>query len=235
MFEIKENLRGIRERIHSACFRAGRDPASVHLIAVSKTFPITDIQEAIEAGQDTFGESRLQEAAPKIEALSQQVEWHFIGRVQSNKVRKILSCFDYVHALDSLKLASHMDGVAGEMGLRPKIFLQVNQSGEESKGGFSIAELSQVVHEIAALQHLDIVGLMTIPPAVEDPEDARQWFSEMRIFRDDVTRQSGMVLPFLSMGMSGDFEVAIEEGATHVRVGSAIFGRRAYKIPGELG
>lgn len=235
MFEIKEHLRGIRERIHSACFRAGRDPASVQLIAVSKTFPIADIQEAIEAGQDVFGESRLQEAAPKIEALSQQVEWHFIGRVQSNKVRKILSCFDYVHALDSLRLASHMNGVAGEMGLRPKIFLQVNQSGEESKGGFSMSELGQVVHEISALQHLDIVGLMTIPPAVEDPEDARQWFSEMRIFRDDITRQSGVVLPFLSMGMSGDFEVAIEEGATHVRVGSAIFGRRAYKISGELG
>lgn len=235
MLEIKENIHGIRERIHSACLRAGRDPASVQLIAVSKTFPIADIQEAIEVGQDAFGESRLQEAAPKIEALSQQVDWHFIGRVQSNKVRKILSCFDYVHALDSLRLASHMDGVAAEMGLRPKIFLQVNQSGEESKGGFSMSDLKQVIHEIAALKHLDVVGLMTIPPAVEDPEDARQWFSEIRIFRDEVTRQSGVVLPFLSMGMSGDFEVAIEEGATHVRVGSAIFGRRAYKISGELG
>jgi hypothetical protein len=235
MLEIFENLRGIRERMNSACLRAARDPASVQLIAVSKTFPIGDIQEAIDAGQQAFGESRLQEAAPKIETLSQQVEWHFIGRVQSNKVRKILSCFDYVHALDSLRLASHMDGVAAEMGLRPKIFLQVNQSGEESKGGFSMSELKQVIHEIAALKHLDVVGLMTIPPAVEDPEDARQWFSEMRIFRDEVTRQSGVVLPFLSMGMSGDFEVAIEEGATHVRVGSAIFGRRAYKIPGELG
>ena len=235
MLEISENLRGIRERMNSACLRAGRDPASVHLIAVSKTFPVGDIREAIDAGQQAFGESRLQEAAPKIEALSRKAEWHFIGRVQSNKVRKILSCFDYVHALDSLKLACHMDGVAAEMGLRPKIFLQVNQAGEESKGGFSMSGLRQEIHEIAALKHLDMVGLMTIPPAAEDPEDARQWFSEMRIFRDDISLQSGAVLPFLSMGMSGDFEVAIEEGATHVRVGSAIFGRRANKIPGELG
>ncbi len=235
MLEISENLRKIRERMNSACLRVGRDPVSVQLIAVSKTFPTSDIQEAINAGQNIFGESRQQEAAPKIEVLPSEVEWHFIGRVQSNKVRKILPLFDYVHAVDSLKLAVYIDGVAADLSLRPKIFLQVNLSGEENKGGFSCSELRQQFHEIAALKHLDVVGLMTIPPAVEDQEDARHWFAEMKILRDEIIRNSGIEIPFLSMGMSGDFEVAIEEGATHVRVGSAIFGRRAYKISGELG
>ena len=235
MLEISESLKGIRERMNAACLRVSRDPASVHLIAVSKTFSIGDIQEAIDAGQHVFGESRQQEAAPKIEGLSNQIEWHFIGRVQSNKVRKILPLFKYVHAVDSLKLAVYIDGVAADLALRPKIFLQVNQSHEESKGGFSVSELQEKIHEITALKHLDVVGLMTIPPAVEDPEVARHWFSEMRILRDKIKLNSDAEIPFLSMGMSGDFEVAIEEGATHVRVGSAIFGRRAYKISGELG
>lgn len=235
MLEISENLREIRERMNSACMRAGRDSSVIKLIAVSKTFPACDIREAINAGQKIFGESRQQEAAPKIEGLSSELEWHFIGRVQSNKVRKILPLFDYVHAVDSLKLAGYIDGVAADLALRPKIFLQVNQSGEESKGGFSVSELREEIHEIATLKHLDMVGLMTIPPAVEDPEEARHWFAEMRVLRDEIMRESGIQIPFLSMGMSGDFEVAIEEGATHVRVGSAIFGRRAYKISGELG
>jgi pyridoxal phosphate enzyme (YggS family) len=235
MLEISENLIRIRERIYSACLRVGRDAASVQLIAVSKTFPVVDIQEAVDAGQNIFGESRLQEAAPKIEGFASELEWHFIGRVQSNKVRKILPLFDYVHAVDSFKLATYIDGVAMDMGLLPKIFLQVNQSGEESKGGFSVSELREKIYEIVALKHLKVVGLMTIPPAAENPEDARHWFSEMRILRDDIMRIGDIKIPFLSMGMSGDFEVAIEEGATHVRVGSAIFGRRAYKISGELG
>lgn len=235
MLEVSENLHGIRERMHSACLRAGRNPAAVQLIAVSKTFPVSDIQEAVDAGQMIFGESRLQEAAAKIEGLSTGLEWHFIGRVQSNKVRKILPLFDYVHAVDSLRLARYIDGVAADLARRPKIFLQVNQSDEESKGGFSVTGLRKEIHEIAALKHLEVVGLMTIPPAVENPEDARHWFAEMRSLRDEITRDCGIEIPFLSMGMSGDFEVAIEEGASHVRVGSAIFGRRTYKISGELG
>lgn len=235
MLEISENLTIIRERIKAACQKAGRDSASVRLIAVSKTFPSSDIQEAIDAGQKVFGESRLQEAAPKIESLSKEIEWHFIGRVQSNKVRKILPLFHYVHAVDSLKLAGYMDGVAAELGVRPKIFLQINQSGEASKGGFSVNELKEQIHEIIRLKHLEVVGLMTIPPAVDNPEDARHWFAEMKSLRDEIAGFHDIKIPFLSMGMSGDFEVAIEEGATHVRVGSAIFGRRAYKISGELG
>jgi pyridoxal phosphate enzyme (YggS family) len=235
MLEISENLTIIREKMDAACLRVSRDSTSVQLIAVSKTFPVIDIQEAVDAGQNIFGESRLQEAAPKIEALASELEWHFIGRVQSNKVRKILPLFDYVHAVDALKLATYIDGIAMDLGLRPKIFLQVNQSGEESKGGFSLSELREEIHEISSLKHLDVVGLMTIPPVVDHQQDARHWFAEMRILRDDIQKDYGIEIPFLSMGMSGDFEVAIEEGATHVRVGSAIFGRRAYKISGELG
>ena len=235
MLEISENLTSIRDRMNAACLKAGRDLASVQLVAVSKTFPASDIQAAIDAGQNVFGESRLQEAAPKIESLSSAIEWHFIGRVQSNKVRKILSLFDYVHAVDSTKLAIYMDGVAADMGVRPKIFLQVNQSGETSKGGFSIRELRDEISEMVGLKHLEVVGLMTIPPAVVNPEDARHWFAEMRMLRDEIMQNNQIEIPYLSMGMSGDFEVAIEEGATHVRVGSAIFGRRAYKISGELG
>lgn len=235
MLEISENLTVIRDRIRSACARADRDPAAVRLIAVSKTFPASDIQAALDAGQKAFGESRLQEAAPKIESLPDQIEWHFIGRVQSNKVRKILPLFDFIHAVDSLKLANHIDGVAAELKLCPKIFLQLNQSGEATKGGFGITEFREQIHEIVRLKHLQVVGLMTIPPAVENPEDARHWFAEMKSLRDEIAGSHEINIPFLSMGMSGDFEVAIEEGATHVRVGSAIFGRRAYKISGELG
>lgn len=235
MLEISENLTVIRERIKAACQKVGRDPASVQLVAVSKTFSSSDIQEAIDAGQKTFGESRLQEAAPKIESLSREMEWHFIGRVQSNKVRKILPLFSYVHAVDSLKLSGYIDGVAAETGVCPKIFLQINQSEEASKGGFSVTELREQIREIIGLKHLEVVGLMTIPPAVENPEDARHWFAKMKLLRDEIAGFHDIKLPFLSMGMSGDFEVAIEEGATHVRVGSAIFGRRAYKISGELG
>jgi pyridoxal phosphate enzyme (YggS family) len=235
MLEIAENLNSIRDRMNAACLKAGRDPALVQLIAVSKTFPASDIQAAIDAGQNVFGESRLQEAAPKIESLSSSLEWHFIGRVQSNKVRKILSLFDYVHAVDSRKLATYMDEVAQDLEVRPKIFLQVNQSGETSKGGFTIYELRDEINEIIGLKHLEVVGLMTIPPAVLNPEDARHWFAEMKLLRDEIMRNHEIEIPYLSMGMSGDFEVAIEEGATHIRVGSAIFGRRAYKISGELG
>ncbi len=235
MLEISDNLTIIREKIDAACLRVSRDAASVQLIAVSKTFPVIDIQEAVDAGQCIFGESRLQEAVPKIIALASEIEWHFIGRLQSNKVRKILPLFDYIHAVDSFKLATYIDGIAMDLGLHPKIFLQVNQSGEESKGGFSLSELREQIHQISDLKHIAVVGLMTIPPAVDHQEDARHWFAEMRILRDDIKKDYGIEIPFLSMGMSGDFEVAIEEGATHVRVGSAIFGRRAYKISGELG
>lgn len=235
MSEIAKHLSEIVERIEAACLKVGRDPRGVELIAVSKTFPVGDVAEAIEAGQKDFGESRLQEAAPKIETLGRTVAWHFIGRLQSNKVRKILPLFDFVHAVDSLKIAAYINGVAKDLGLRPKIFLQVNQADEESKGGFELSSLHSEIEQISGLEHVEVIGLMSIPPAVERAEDARHWFAELREFRDELVRGFPIKLPFLSMGMSGDFEIAIEEGATHVRVGSAIFGKRDYKIPGELG
>jgi pyridoxal phosphate enzyme (YggS family) len=226
MADIEQQLHEIRDRISAACSRSRHDPAEVNLIAVSKTFPEADIRTAVELGQVLFGESRLQEAAPKVEALPQHLEWHFIGRVQKNKVRKILPLFETVHAVDSMKLAAYMDDVAKDLDLRPNIFLQVNQAGEESKGGFSPDSLLEALPEISELKHIEVVGLMSIPPAVENPEDSRHWFAGLRELSSEIRQKSGLKLPYLSMGMSGDFEVAVEEGATHVRVGSSIFGKR---------
>jgi pyridoxal phosphate enzyme (YggS family) len=235
MSDIAVNLAEIRERISIACLRAGRGPASVELIAVSKTFPSDAVREAAGAGQLHFGESKLQEAEPKIELLPGSLHWHFIGRVQRNKVRRILPLFEVIHAIDSLRLASYTNDVAAELGLFPKVFLQVNIGGEESKGGFEPEVLRTEIEELLSMERMEILGLMCIPPAAPDAESARPWFSALRELRDDLVRISGTPLPFLSMGMSGDFEAAIEEGATHVRVGSSIFGKRAYRVDGEFG
>lgn len=235
MSVISEQLAQTRQRLHLACERVGRDSASVRLVAVSKTFPATDILEAVSAGQLCFGESRLQEAESKIAELPTGLEWHFIGRVQRNKVRKILALFHCIHAVDSLKLADYMNGVAGELGLRPEVFLQVDQAGEETKGGFSAMDLREAMPALAGLSNLRVIGLMSIPPAADNPEDSRCWFRELRQLRDDLSGKFPIDLPSLSMGMSGDFEIAVEEGATHVRVGSLIFGKREHKVEGELG
>lgn len=235
MSEIAENLEETRSRIAGACVRAGRDPCSVELIAVSKTFPADAVREAAGAGQRVFGESRLQEAQPKIEALPGSLQWHFIGRIQRNKLRKILPLFDVVHAVDSLRLALHADEISRELGLFPKVFLQVNVAGEASKGGFEPDALLAEIDSLLSLERLEIIGLMCIPPAGPNAESARPWFAALRDLRDRLAATSGVPLPFLSMGMSGDFEIAIEEGATHVRVGSAIFGKRSYRVDGELG
>ena len=235
MSDISANLEEIRGRILNSLAKAGRERSSVELIAVSKTFPAESIRDALEAGQRHFGESRLQEAEPKLEVLPSSLHWHFIGRVQRNKVRRILPLFDVIHAVDSLRLAAHMDGVAQETDLFPKVFLQVNVGGEVSKGGFEPEVLMNEMAALAAMERLEILGLMCIPPEGPDAESARPWFVMLREFRDRLEREFGLSLPALSMGMSGDFEVAIEEGATHVRVGSAIFGKRAYRVDGELG
>jgi PLP dependent protein len=177
-----------------------------------------------------FGESRQQEAEPKIDALPEAIRWHFIGRVQRNKVRKLLPRFEAIHGIDSGKLAAYTSSVAGELGLHPKVFLQVNLGGEESKGGYPPARLREEAAELLELPHLEILGLMTIPPVEEEAERARRWFRELQELRDDLRARLPAFPAGLSMGMSGDFEVAIEEGATHVRVGSAIFGTRAYDM-----
>lgn len=235
MSEVAENLLTIAGNISAACLRAGRDVKSVELIAVSKTFPAGSVREAFEAGQLQFGESKVQEAEPKIAALPGSLHWHFIGRIQRNKVRKILQNFEVIHAIDSLRLASYTDEIAGELGLFPKVFLQVNVGREATKGGFEPDVLRAEMESLLKLGRLEIIGLMCIPPAGPDAESARPWFASLRETRDALELEFGVILSALSMGMSGDFEVAIEEGSTHVRVGSAIFGKRSYRVDEELG
>ena len=235
MSVVGENVLAVAGKITAACLRAGRDLKSVELIAVSKTFAADSIREAFEAGQLVFGESKIQEAEPKIEALPGSLHWHFIGRVQRNKVRKLLQNFEVIHAIDSLRLAQFADEIARELGLFPKIFLQVNLGKEASKGGFEQEVLRAGMESLLTLGRLEIIGLMCIPPVGPDAESARSWFASLRETRDALETEFGVKLPALSMGMSCDFEVAIEEGATHVRVGSAIFGKRCYRVDGELG
>lgn len=235
MSEIAENLSVVRAAVADACLRSGREPGAVELIAVSKTFSVDAIREAVNSGQVQFGESRLQEAEPKVTELPEVLHWHFIGRVQRNKVRKLLRLFEVIHAIDSMKLAAYTNEIARELGLNPEVFLQVNIGRELSKGGFEPHELEESMDNILKLDHLGISGLMCIPPPVSDPELARVWFAALREMRDALEVRLGVRLPSLSMGMSHDFEVAIEEGSTHVRVGSAIFGKRSYRIDGELG
>jgi len=235
MPDVADHLAEIRRRIAKSCVKAGRAASSVELIAVSKTFPADSVREAFEAGHALFGESKLQEAEPKIASLPAAIRWHFIGRVQRNKVRRMLPLFDAVHAIDSLRLAAYTNEVASELGLFPKVFLQVNVGAEETKGGFDPEVLRLEMEQLLDLSRLEIAGLMCIPPVGPVAESSRPWFAKLREIRDGLEREFGVPLPALSMGMSGDFEVAIEEGATHVRVGSAIFGKRAYRVDGELG
>ncbi|MBK1881594.1 YggS family pyridoxal phosphate-dependent enzyme [Luteolibacter pohnpeiensis] len=232
---LPARLNEVKQRISAACRIAGRAADSVQLVAVSKTFPSELIREAYDAGQLTFGESRQQEAQPKIDSLPEEIDWHFIGRVQRNKVRKILSSFSTIHAIDSLKLADFTSSVSKDLGVVPNVFLQVNVGGEESKGGFEPDELDREAESVFAIEGIQICGLMTVPPASEQKEQSRKWFSQLRDIRDGLEAKFAVTLPYLSMGMSSDYEVAIEEGATHVRVGSAIFGGRSYHVDGELG
>jgi PLP dependent protein len=235
MLKIEKNLIEVGDEIASACDKVGRKRETVTLVAVSKTFPVDSVKDAFSAGQRVFGESRLQEAELKVSLLPSSIQWHFIGRVQRNKVRKLLQCFPVIHGIDSLKLAGHVDEVSGELGLRPQVFLQVNLGGEESKGGFEVEDLEREMELLLGFKRIDICGLMCIPPAGVSAESSRKWFVALRELRDMLEVEFKVVLPSLSMGMSGDFAVAIEEGATHVRVGSAIFGKRSYRVDGELG
>lgn len=225
---IADNLHAVRERIRQAAIDSGRNPESVRLLAVSKTFPANDVQEAFEAGQVLFGENKVQEGLEKIPVLPPELEWHLIGPLQRNKVRKALPYFGCIHSVDSLRLAQYMDTIAGELGLKPKIMFEVNVGGEESKFGFDPADLAQNWPEICQCKHLHPVGLMCIPPAVDSPAEARPYFACLRTLRDGLRDRGPYELPELSMGMSHDFEPAIAEGSTMVRVGTAIFGGRSY-------
>lgn len=220
---IAEGLAQVRHQIGEACRRASRPVEEVTLLAVSKTFPPAAVLAAREAGQLDFGESRQQEGSEKVGVLPGDLRWHFIGKLQRNKVRKVLPDFPVIHSIDSLRLATHVDRVAGELGLQPEVYIELNLAGEESKGGFRVGEFEEALPELRGLSQLRLRGLMVIPPAVDDPEESRPWYRQARELRDRLLPGAG-----LSMGMSGDYEVAIEEGSTVVRVGSAIFGPREY-------
>ncbi|MFA7343376.1 MAG: YggS family pyridoxal phosphate-dependent enzyme [Terrimicrobiaceae bacterium] len=225
------NLDSVRRRIRAAAERAGRDPAAVRLVAVSKTHPPEAIRAAAGAGQEIFGESKIQEAVEKIPLLPASLEWHFIGHLQSNKIRKALPLFRLFHGVDNAGLAAQMDRVSGECGCFPQILLEVNVSGEGTKFGFRPDRLRSEIGDLLALPRVGVLGLMTMAPYSENPLEAAPYFSALRRLRDDLEQQTGTPLPEISMGMSGDFEVAVAEGATLVRIGSAIFGERPKKQP----
>jgi pyridoxal phosphate enzyme (YggS family) len=229
MGSVSQNLETVRKRIGAAAGKAGRDPAGIRLVAVSKTHPAGAVREAHEAGQEVFGESKVQEAQAKIPLLPSPIEWHFIGHLQSNKIRKALPLFHLFHGVDNRKIAVEMDRIAGECGCFARVLLEVNVSGEETKFGFPPARLRDELPELLALPRVQVLGLMTMAPYSVDPLEARPCFAALRRLRDDLEQQFGSPLPELSMGMSGDFEPAIEEGSTLVRIGTSIFGQRPKK------
>jgi pyridoxal phosphate enzyme (YggS family) len=226
MSSVQKNLSEIHARIESAATRCGRKASEIQLVAVSKTHPPELIREAFEAGQRAFGESRVQDALPKLDALPPGIEWHFIGHLQTNKIRKVVSRFALFHGVDNENLAVQINRIAGELGVTANVLLEVNVSGEESKFGFNPASLPAALEELLPLPHLRIEGLMTMAPFSENPDSARPVFEGLRKLRDALSAASGHPLKELSMGMSGDFEQGIAEGATIVRIGSAIFGAR---------
>ena len=226
MEQIAAHLGEILARLAGAARRAGRDPTTVRLVAVSKNHPPQAVALAAGAGQQIFGENRVQEARDKIPACPQGLEWHLIGHLQKNKVRQALPLFSFFHSIDSTALASAISRVAGETGRKVDGLLEVNISGEATKHGFSPQQLRDEFPALAALPHLRLRGLMTMAPYSDNPEEARPVFRALRELRDELQQAHGVELPELSMGMSGDFEPAIEEGATLVRVGSSIFGER---------
>lgn len=231
MTQISERLRAIHERLAGACARSGRDETDVELMAVSKTFPIEDIGEAVEAGQVLFGENRVQELMVKAPQLPDLLRWHLIGHLQSNKVRKVLPLVEAIHSVASLDLARDIQRISEDLDLFPKVYLEVNLAAESTKHGFMPAALREGgLEALLACDRLKIQGLMCIPPFDPDPEQTRPYFVELRQLRDALAKLVSTPLPCLSMGMSHDFEVAIEEGATIVRVGSAIFGNRSQRI-----
>ena len=215
----------VEERIAAACARAGRDRGEVVLVGVSKTFPPEIVTEAIRAGVSVLGENRVQEALAKA-PLCPSAEWHLIGPLQRNKVRHALSLFTTIHAVDALDTLEALARVQRETGARPDVLLEVNVAEEASKHGFTKASVREAVRAALDEGEVRLVGLMTIPPWTPDPEASRPHFRALRELRDALEREFSIVLPQLSMGMSDDFEVAIDEGATFVRVGTALFGRR---------
>jgi pyridoxal phosphate enzyme (YggS family) len=224
---ICENLERVRSQIADAAKKSGRLVNDIELVAISKTHDAEKVRAAHDAGQTLFGESRVQEARAKIPELPSSLRWHFVGHLQKNKIRHALPLFELFHGIDSLELARDLNRVAEEEGMHPRILLEVNVAGEGSKFGFKPETLRQEMEQLLSLRRLSIEGLMTIPPLAEEAEASRKFFVDLRELRAALETEFDMKLPQLSMGMTNDFTVAVEEGATLVRVGTAIFGERS--------
>ena len=227
---IRQNIESVEERICAACKRAGRDRAGVHLICVTKTKPEEMLQEAYEAGQRDFGENKVQEICRKKPNLPQDVRWHMIGHLQRNKVKQLIGHTVMIHSVDSIRLAETISAEALKAGITIPVLIEVNMAGEDSKFGVSPDETEALVRAASALEGIKVSGLMTIAPYTDDPETNRPYFAGLRELAVDIGQKciDNVSMSVLSMGMTGDFEVAIEEGATHIRVGTGIFGERIY-------
>ena len=225
MSQIKENLQRVMGRIEKAARRVGRDPKEIKLVAVSKTVDAARIKEAIEAGASILGENYVQEAQKKIEEIGKPVAWHFIGHLQSNKAKYAVHLFDMIHSVDSLLLAQELNKRAEQADLVMKVLIEVNISGEATKFGADEEKVFSIVRGIVKLGHLSLEGLITMPPYFDLPEMSRPYYTKLRELKERMVKE-GIPMKELSMGMSNDFEIAIEEGATYVRVGTAIFGER---------
>lgn len=229
--QVRKNIEKIRNSMAEAALRSGRNVSDIKLMAVTKTIDDDRLMEAIEAGIDIIGESYVQEAKRKIEKIGRPLEWHMIGHIQTNKVRYVIKLFDMIHSVDRMDLAVELDRRGKNAGLVMKILIEVNVSGEKTKSGVPLTEAVALVRSVAALENLAIFGLMTMPPWSDDPEKARPCFTALRDLKNRVIEEEipGVNMAELSMGMSGDYEVAIEEGATIVRIGSSLFGARPVK------
>jgi len=231
---IVRNLHAVRSRLDAAARRAGREPTTIRLIAVSKTFSAGAVRAAFSAGQVDFGENKVQEGLQKIgETADIQIRWHLIGHLQSNKAKKAATAFHCIHSIDSIDLLKKVDAGAADAGAAPEILVQVDLAGEATKFGAAAADARRIVDATQTLRNARMTGLMLIPPWNEDQEQTRPWFVRLRELRDQWLAEGvpGASLAQLSMGMSHDFEAAVEEGATMVRVGTAIFGKRTYPTP----
>jgi pyridoxal phosphate enzyme (YggS family) len=226
MDRIRRNLEEIKRRLDDAARRAGRDPADIRLVAVTKTVGVERLKIAVAAGQTLFGENYVQEASGKIATLGPGLTWHFIGHLQSNKAKAAVELFDLIHSVDRLSLAQALEQAAARRDKIQDLLLQVNVAGEASKSGAAPEHVEDLLREISKMPHLRVMGLMTMPPWFDDPEKVRPYFRALRELRDRLRDVHGAELPELSMGMTGDFEVAVSEGATLVRIGTAIFGQR---------
>ena len=227
---LSENLRGVEKRIEEACKRSNRDPKEVTLIAVSKTKPVEMLQEVYDAGARNFGENKVQEIMDKYDHLPQDIHWHMIGHLQRNKVKYIVDKVQMIHSVDSLRLAETIDKEAKKKNVTVPILIEVNVAEEDSKFGLSLEEVTALAEEISKLSNIRVCGLMTVAPFVEDPEENREVFRSLKKLSVDIAAKNinNVTMSVLSMGMTNDFEVAVEEGATMVRVGTAIFGARDY-------